>query len=226
MNISAMNNSALTDTAVSPDLPARFGSGHAVKRIEDEGLLKGLGQFTDDLAPTGHLSVCFVRSPYPHAKILSVDSSAAQAMPGVRGVFTGAELVAAGVKPIPGSRDFKRAGGAPGATPPRRPLAHERVRFVGEPVAMVAAETLQQARDAAEAVIVDYEELPGVVDVNHAISGSAPALCDEAPDNIAAEMRHGKQEAAAAAFAQAAHVVSLSVINQRANHEFQTAFLK
>ena len=210
-----MNLSAMNQPAVSPDVAARYGSGHAVKRIEDEGLLKGLGQFTDDLAPTGQLSVCFVRSPYPHARILSVDSSAAQAMPGVCGVFSGAELVAAGVKPIPGSRDFKRAGGAPGATPPRRPLAHERVRFVGEPVAMVAAETLQQARNAAEAVVVDYEELPGVVDVNHAISGAAPALCDEAPDNIAAEMRHGKQEAAAAAFAQAAHVVSLSVVNQR-----------
>ena len=215
MNISATNNFAMNDTAVSPDLPARFGSGHSVRRIEDEGLLRGLGQFTDDLAPTGQLNVCFVRSPYPHAKILALDSTAARAMPGVRGVFTGAELVAAGVKPIPGSRDFKRAGGAPGATPPRRPLAHERVRFVGEPVAMVAAETLQQARDAAEAVIVDYEELPGVVDVNHAIGGSAPALCDDAPDNIAAEMRHGKQEAAAAAFAQAAHVVSLLVVNQR-----------
>ena len=215
MNLSAVNPSAMNHPAVSPDVAARYGSGQAVKRIEDEGLLKGLGQFTDDLAPTGQLSVCFVRSPYPHARILSVDSSAAQAMPGVCGVFSGAELVAAGVKPIPGSRDFKRAGGAPGATPPRRPLAHERVRFVGEPVAMVAAETLQQARDAAEAVVVDYQELPGVVDVNQAIGGAAPALCDEAPDNIAAEMRHGKQEAAAAAFAQAAHVVSLSVINQR-----------
>ena len=210
-----MNLRPMNDTAISPDIPARFGSGQAVKRIEDEGLLKGLGQFTDDLAPAGQLHVCFVRSPYPHAKIVSVDPSAAQLLPGVLGVFTGAELVAAGVKPIPGSRDFKRAGGAPGATPLRRPLAHERVRFVGEPVAMVAAQTLQQARDAAEAVAVEYEELPAVVDVNQAVSGSAPALCAEAPDNIAAEMRHGKEAAATAAFAQAAHVVSLSVVNQR-----------
>ena len=210
-----MNLAAMNQPAVSPDVAARYGSGHAVKRIEDEGLLKGLGQFTDDLAPTGQLSVCFVRSPYPHARIVSIDISAAQAMPGVLGVFTGAELVADGVKPIPGSKDFKRAGGAPGATPPRRPLAHERVRFVGEPVVLVVAETLQQARDAGEAVVIDYEELPNVVDVNQAVGGSAVALCEEAPDNIAAEMKHGKEAETGAAFAQAAHVVSLTVVNQR-----------
>ena len=206
---------AMQDAVISPGISARFGSGHAVRRIEDEGLLKGIGEFTDDLAPAGQLIASFVRSPYPHAKIVSIDTTGAQAMPGVLGVFTGAELVAAGVKPIPGSNDFKRAGGAPGATPPRRPLAHERVRFVGEPVVLVIAETLQQARDAGEAVVIDYEELPSVVDVNRALGGGVVALCDEAPDNIAAQMQHGKEAETAAAFAQAAHVVSLSVINQR-----------
>ncbi|MDQ6880799.1 MAG: xanthine dehydrogenase family protein molybdopterin-binding subunit [Pseudomonadota bacterium] len=210
-----MNIPAMHDAVISPDISARFGSGHAVKRIEDEGLLKGIGQFTDDLAPAGQLNAGFVRSPYPHAKIVSIDTAAAKAMPGVLGIFTGAELVAAGVKPIPGSKDFKRAGGAPGATPPRRPLAHERVRFVGEPVVLVVAETLQQARDAGEAVVIDYEELACVVDPNQAVGGGAEALCEEAPDNIAAEMRHGKEAATADAFAQAAHVVSLSVVNQR-----------
>ena len=209
-----MNIATMTDPLPTA-IAARFGSGHAVKRIEDEGLLKGVGQFTDDLVPAGQLNVCFVRSPYPHATIRSVDTTAARAMAGVVAVHTGAELVAAGVKPIPGSKDFKRAGGAPGATPPRRPLAHERVRFVGEPVAIVVAQTLQQARDAAEAVVVDYEELPSVADVQLAIGGSAAALCDGAPDNIAAEMRHGKEAAVADAFAQAAHVVSLSIVNQR-----------
>ena len=196
-------------------IATRFGSGHEVKRIEDEGLLKGIGQFTDDLAPEGHLHACFVRSPYPHAKILAIDTSAAKAMAGVAGVYTGAELVAAGVKPIPGSKDFKRAGGAPGATPPRRPLAHERVRFVGEPVALVVAQTVQQARDAAEAVAVDYEELPSVVDATQSVGGKLVVLCDEAPDNIAAEMRHGKEAAVSEAFAKAAHVVKLAVNNQR-----------
>ncbi|MCY7318999.1 MAG: xanthine dehydrogenase family protein molybdopterin-binding subunit [Ramlibacter sp.] len=206
---------AETETAAASDPVTRFGSGRAVKRIEDEGLLKGVGKFTDDVVPAGQLNVCFVRSPYPHATLVSVDTAAARAMPGVVGIYTGAELAAAGVKPLPGSKDFKRAGGAPGATPPRRPLAHERVRFVGEAVALVAAATLQQARDAAEAVVVDYQELPAVVDLNQAVGADAPALCEAAPDNIAAEMRHGKAEQTAQAFAQAAHVVSLSVVNQR-----------
>ena len=206
---------AETETPTASEPVTRFGSGRSVKRIEDEGLLKGVGKFTDDVVPAGQLNVCFVRSPYPHAKLLSVDTAAARALPGVVGIYTGAELAAAGVKPLPGSKDFKRAGGAPGATPPRRPLAHERVRFVGEAVALVAAETLQQARDAAEAVVVEYEELPAVVDLKQAVAADAPALCEAAPDNIAAEMRHGKPEPTAQAFAQAAHVVSLSVVNQR-----------
>jgi carbon-monoxide dehydrogenase large subunit len=156
-----------------------------------------------------------VRSPYPHARITGIDTSAAKAMPGVVAVVTGAELVAAGVKPIPHSPNFKRAGGAPGATPARRVLAHERVRYVGEAVALVVAETVQQARDAAEAVMVDYEELPHVVTADDATAAGAPALCDEAPDNVSAEMRHGNEAATAEAFAKAAHVVKLNITNQR-----------
>jgi carbon-monoxide dehydrogenase large subunit len=121
-----------TDTL---DIPARFGSGQAVKRLEDEALLKGSGQYADDITPAGELRLCFVRSLYPHARIAGIDTAAAKDMPGVVAVVTGAELVAAGVKPIPHSPNFKRAGGAPGATPARRVLAHERVRYVGEAVA-------------------------------------------------------------------------------------------
>jgi carbon-monoxide dehydrogenase large subunit len=193
----------------------RFGSGRAVRRLGDEGLLKGLGQFTDDVTPAGELRLMFVRSPYPHARIVSIDATSARSMPGVLAVMTGAELVASGVKPIPGSSDFKRAGGAAGATPPRQVLAHERVRFVGEAVALVVAQTLQQARDAAEAVAVEYEELPHVTDPVDATTPGAAALCNEAPDNIAAEMTHGDRAAATAAFAQAAHVVKLHIDNQR-----------
>jgi carbon-monoxide dehydrogenase large subunit len=200
-----------TDTL---ETPQRFGSGRAVKRIEDEGLLKGLGQYTDDLAPAGQLHAVFVRSPYPHARIVSIDTANAAALPGVAKVVTGAELVAAGVQPIPTNPAFRRADGSPAATAPRRALAHERVRYVGEPVALVVAETLQQARDAAEAVWVEYEELPHVVVLDDAVAPGAPALSD-APDNIAAEMRFGDAQQAAAVFAQAAHVVKRRVVNQR-----------
>ncbi len=195
--------------------PTRFGSGHAVRRLEDEALLQGQGRYTDDFAPPGLTRACFVRSPYPHARLVKVDTRDAQAMPGVVAVFTGADLVAAGVPEVPSGVGFPRADGSPCATPLRRVLAHERVRYVGEAVALVVAETLEQARNAAEAVVVDYDELPMVVDLNDALSAGAPALCEAAPDNIAAEMRHGDARATAAAFEAAAHVVSLDIRNQR-----------
>ena len=202
--------------------PARFGSGQAVQRMEDNALLAGRGQFTDDfrldlLPSTSHeiARLVFLRSPYPHARIASIDTAAALAMPGVLAVWTGAQLVAAGVKHMPGSPNFKRAGGQPGATADRRPLAHERVRFVGEAVVAVVAQTLQQARDAAEAVYVDYQDLPAVTTVADATAPGAPALCDGAPDNISAEARYGNADATDAAFAQAAHVVRLQIDNQR-----------
>lgn len=205
----------MTDLSDIQNIAARFGSGHSVQRIEDDGLLKGLGQYADDVQLQGALRLYFVRSPYPHARIVSIDTEGAKAMDGVVAVYTGAELVAAGVKAIPSHPAFKRADGSPLATPPRRPLAHERVRFVGEAVAMVIAQTLQQAKDAAEAVFVEYEELPHVVDVCTATAPGAPALVDAAPDNIAAELRHGKPAECDAAFAQAAHVVTLDIHNQR-----------
>src|SRR4051794_7968372 len=117
-----------TDT---PDIVTRFGSGRAVQRIEDEGLLKGVGQYTDDLAPAGQLRAVFLRSPYPHARITSIDTGTAAGMPGVAKVVTGAELVEAGVQAIPGNPAFRRADGSPAASAPRRALAHERVRYVG-----------------------------------------------------------------------------------------------
>ncbi|MDP9908140.1 carbon-monoxide dehydrogenase large subunit [Variovorax boronicumulans] len=195
--------------------PTRFGSGQAVRRLEDESLLAGAGRYTDDVTLSEQAHLVFLRSPYPHARIVSIDTSATVGMPGVLRVITGADLAAAGVKPMPGAAGFKRADGSDSASPPRRALAHERARFVGEPVAAVIAETVQQARDAAEAVMVDYEELPMVVDLPGATADGAPLLCEEATGNIAAEMRHGSSEAATAAFERAAHVIALDVNNQR-----------
>ncbi|MBT2334608.1 xanthine dehydrogenase family protein molybdopterin-binding subunit [Variovorax paradoxus] len=195
--------------------PTRFGSGQAVRRLEDESLLSGAGRYTDDVTLAGQTHLVFLRSPYPHARIVSIDTAAAAAMPGVLRVITGAELAEAGVKPLPGAVGFKRADGGDCASPARLALAHDRTRFVGEAVAAVVAETVQQARDAAEAVVVDYEALPMVVDLASAAADGAPLLCEEASGNVAAEMRHGSSDAATAAFAKAKHVVALDVVNQR-----------
>ncbi len=194
--------------------PARFGSGQSVKRLEDDKLLVGTGQFTADVNPDDQVHIYFLRSPYPHARIVSLDSTAASAMPGVLKIVTGADLVAAGVKPIPGSA-FKRIDPLPCAAPDRRALAHERVRFVGEAVVAVVALTLEQARDAAEAIEIDYAELPVLVNVDDATAADAPVLNDNAVDNIAGETRYGSVQATAEAFSKAAHVVKLDVVNQR-----------
>jgi aerobic carbon-monoxide dehydrogenase large subunit len=202
-------------TEPSSDLAMRFGSGRSVPRIEDEALLAGRGRFTDDLHPAGELRACFVRSPHPHARIASIDAGIARTMPGVKLVLTGADFVQAGVRPLPLNANFKRAGGQPGASPERHALAPEWVRFAGEAVAVVVAHTLQQARDAAEAVLVDYDSQPAVTDAPAAIAPGAPLLCAAAPDNVAAESRYGDPAACEAAFARAAHRVALDIVNQR-----------
>ena len=131
-------------------------------------------------------------------------------MPGVVAVYTGADLVAAGVQPIPGPAGFKRPDGSDATSAPRRALAHGRVRFVGEPVVAVVADSPAAARAAADAVEVDYAELPAVVNPFVAMQPGAPVLCEQAPENIAAEMRHGDAAATAAAFARAAHTIALA----------------
>ncbi|QNK72665.1 xanthine dehydrogenase family protein molybdopterin-binding subunit [Variovorax sp. PAMC28562] len=211
-------NTEVTSAASSlsaPSGPLRFGSGQAVRRLEDESLLAGTGRYTDDVTLPGQGYLVFLRSPYPHALIKSVDTAAASAMPGVLRVITGAEMAEAGVKPMAGVAGFKRGDGSDCVSPPRYALARERARFVGEPVVAVVADSVQQARDAAEAVMVDYEDLPMVVDVQSATAEGAPLLDDAATGNISAEMRHGSAEATAAAFAKASHVVTLDIANQR-----------
>jgi carbon-monoxide dehydrogenase large subunit len=195
------------------DITQRFGSGRAVQRIEDEGLLKGVGQYTDDVMPQGQLRMVFVRSPYPHARIVSVDTANAASMPGVLKVVSGRELADAGVRPLPTLPALP--DGSKPQTAERRVLAVDEVRFVGEAVAFVVAETLEQARDAAEAVWVEYEELPHVTSVDDAVAAGAPLVWQQAEGNIAAQLRHGDAQKAQEAFAQAAHVVELDVVNQR-----------
>jgi carbon-monoxide dehydrogenase large subunit len=195
--------------------PTRYGSGHTVRRIEDPTLVTGRGQFADDLSLPGQTHAAFVRSNAAHAVLKSIETDAARAMPGVIAVYTGADLVAAGVQPMPGPSAFKRADGSDGVSAPRRALAHERVRFVGEPVALVVAATREAARAAAEAVVVELDELPAVTNPFDAMKPGAPQLADGAPDNIAAEMRHGDPAKVAEAFARAAHRIVLDIENQR-----------
>lgn len=194
---------------------SRFGSGQTVRRIEDPALVAGRGQFTDDVSLPGQTHMIFVRSPYAHARIVSVDVGSALAMPGVLATFSGADLVQGGVKAISAPLPFPRPDGKPGVTAARHVLAHEVVRYVGEAVVAVVADSREAAVNAAEAVMVDYEELPCVVDAIRAMSAGAPALCPEAPDNIAAEMRHGDAAAVAQAFARAAYTVRVDLVNQR-----------
>jgi aerobic carbon-monoxide dehydrogenase large subunit len=200
-------------TTTTPKM--RFGSGKSVERVEDQALLTGRGLFVDDVSLPDQAMLHFLRSPHPHAKIRSIDVSAAASMPGVAAIVTGEELVRAEVNPLVQSGDFKRADGSKTAAPPQHPLAVDTVRFVGEAVAAIVAETRDQARDAAEAIVVDYEPLPSVSDADEALALGAPLVWPAATGNIACEARHGKIKETEAAFAKAAHVVTLDLVNQR-----------
>src|SRR5216683_1259535 len=193
----------------------RFGAGQPVKRLEDQRLLTGKGLFIDDRPEDGALWLHVLRSPHAHAKIVSIDINAAREMPGVEAVYTGADLVADDIGTLPTLLVFKRPDGSPMTAPPRRLLAHEIVRFAGEPVAAVVATSRVVAQTAAEAIVVDYDVLPSVVDPVAAVKPGAPAVWAEVPDNIAAAMSYGDAAAVEAAFASAAHVVSLDLISQK-----------
>src|ERR1700709_743481 len=193
----------------------RFGAGKPVRRLEDQRLLTGKGQFIDDKPDEGALWLPVLRSPHAHAKIVSVDTKAAATMPGVEAVYTGADLVADDVGTLPTLAVFQRPDGSPMTVPPGRLVAHEIVRFAGEPVAAVGAVSRVAAQTAAEAIVVDYEVLPSVVDPVAAIKPGAPVVWPDAPDNIVAAMSYGDPAAVEAAFAKAAHVVSLDLVSQR-----------
>jgi carbon-monoxide dehydrogenase large subunit len=190
----------------------RFGRN--LLRVEDDRLVTGHGRYVGNRPEDGAAFLVLVRSPYAHAELGAIDTEAAKAMPGVLAVLTGADLEADGQKPLPFVPMFKRTGGADMAAPPRRLLALGRVRYVGEPVVAIIAQTKAAAMDAAEAVTVAYDSLPAVMDMHDAIAGGS-ALTPDAPDNVAAEIAFGDEAAADAAFANAAHVVKIDIINQR-----------
>ncbi|HEX5231014.1 MAG TPA: xanthine dehydrogenase family protein molybdopterin-binding subunit, partial [Bradyrhizobium sp.] len=153
----------------------RFGAGQPVKRLEDQRMLTGKGQFIDDKPEDGALWLHVLRSPHAHARIVSIDRTAASEVNGVEAVYTGADLVADDIGTLPTLLVFKRPDGSAMTAPPRRLLAHELVRFTGEPVAAVVATSRVAAQTAAEAIVIDYQALPSVVDPAEAIKPGAPA---------------------------------------------------
>src|SRR5579871_6189780 len=193
----------------------RFGAGKPVKRLEDQRLLTGKGNFIDDRPEDGALWLHVLRSPHAHAKIKAIDTTAAAAMDGIAAVFTGADLIRDDIGTIPTLTVFQRPDGSPMTVPPRRLLAHEIVRFAGEPVAAVVATSRVLAQEATEAIVVEYEVLPSVVDPLEAIKPGAPVVWPDAPDNIVASMSYGDAAKVEEVFKTAPHVVSLDLVSQR-----------
>src|ERR1700731_4112729 len=204
------------DDKTRPDETGYRFIGKPMPRKEDARLITGKGRFTDDFNLDGQTYAMMVRSPHPHARIVAIDAAQAKAMPGVLGVFTGADCMADKLAPIPHDPvpktkfDMKLTGPNGGAVfiGPNALLPADKVRHVGEAVAMVVAETKAQAMDAAEAVEVRYEELPFVLHSEDAIKPGAPVLWDEVPNNVTVETVFGNVEATDQAFARAAHVVT------------------
>jgi carbon-monoxide dehydrogenase large subunit len=191
----------------------KFGAGQPVRRLEDDRLVRGRGQYTDDLILADCVHAVLVRSPHAHARIRGIDTAAARAMPGVLAVYTHHDTQAGGLRPLPCTATLPHRDGRAMFVPERHSLARDRVTHLGEPVAMVVATSAALARDAAEQVVVDYEDLPAVVDTASAIGG--PAVHPECPDNVALDHELGDAAATEAAFARAAHVVSIRLVNQR-----------
>lgn len=198
----------------------KFGIGQPVRRFEDVRLVTGRGRFQDDTRLPGQLYAVFLRSPHAHARILSVDTEAAMSAPGVLAVYTGADYNADGLSMPKAKMPRKKADGSPMFAPQRPALVVDRVRYVGDPVAMVIAETLAQAKDAVELIAVEYEPLPSVTSTAEAARPDAPRVWDDNPDNISHVVQHGSRTATDKEFAQAAHVVRQRYVITRVHAQY------
>jgi aerobic carbon-monoxide dehydrogenase large subunit len=193
--------------------PTKFGVGQAVRRVEDVRLVAGRGHYTGDYAPEGALHAVFLRSPHAHAAFTFGDLEAARALPGVKAVYVAADFAGLGNLPC-----LAPVANSDESTTPLKPypvLAQGAAHHVGDLVAMVVAESESQARDAAERLEIDWSPAPAAVDMREAIKDGAPQVFDGAPGNVAYDAHIGDEAKTAAVFAGAAHVVSLSVVNQR-----------
>ena len=193
----------------------RFAIGQPVPRNEDPVLVRGQGSYSDDKSVEGQLYAAFVRSTYAHGVIKGIDSLSARSMSGVVAVYTAADLEGHGYGLLKCAVDLPSRGGAKMQRPVRKWLATDRVRFVGDPLAMVVAKTAIEARDAAEAVVVDVEALPAVTSAEQALKADAPQLYDDIAGNLILDHQFGDSEKVAAAFAKAAHVTRLHVVDNR-----------
>ena len=193
----------------------KFGVGQPVRRKEDDTLVRGKGKYTDDFSLPGQVYAWIVRSSHAHGIIRGIDTAAAKAMPGVLGVWTGADLASADYGPYTCGLPLKSRDGSPLLQTNRPALVSDKVRFVGDPVAFVVAETLAQARDAGEAVVLDIDPLPSVTSAEEAAKPGAPQLYDHIPNNVALDYHFGDAAKVEAAFAEAAHVTRLDIVNTR-----------
>jgi carbon-monoxide dehydrogenase large subunit len=193
----------------------KFAIGQSVRRLEDPRLIQGLGRYADDVNLARQAYAVVVRSPHAHAKIGAIATAAARSAPGVLAVLTGADVAADKLGNLPTDGSRKRRDGSAAFKTPRPALARDRVRHVGDPVALVVAETQEQAVDAAELVSVDYAPLPAVAATRDAARAGAPAVWDEVPDNVAFVWEVGNRDAVARAFESAAHVTTLDFVVTR-----------
>src|SRR5216117_682084 len=197
----------------------QFGIGQPIKRFEDVRLVRGGGRFHDDVNLPGQAHAVIVRSIHAHARIVTIDAAHARRAPGVLAVFTGADVAELGTMKMTLKR--KRPDGSPMWAPPHHGLTRERARYVGDPVAMVVADTLAQAEDAAELLEIDYEPLPSVTATADAVGG--PAVWEECPDNVSNVHEVGDRAATEAAFARAARVVRRRYVITRVHAQYMEA---
>jgi aerobic carbon-monoxide dehydrogenase large subunit len=193
----------------------KFGLAQPVRRVEDPRLLKGAGRYTDDIVLPGMLFGVMLRSPHAAATITRIDTTAATGLPGVASVYSASDLSADGIGPLPCAALVENRDGSPQAAPPHPVLAEGTVRHVGDPVAFIVADTIKQARDAAEAIEVDYEILPSITDLSTAMDKGATRVWPDVPHNLAFDWEIGDKTATEAEFAKAAHVTKLTVVNNR-----------
>ena len=184
----------------------KFGIGQGVPRWEDPRLLRGGGRYSDDLNRPNQAYGYVLRSPHANAKILSIDTAAAKSAPGVLGVWTGEDYAASGLGNIPCAVPRQKPDGTPMFTPPNGALRKGAVKMVGDPVCWVVAETAKQAQDAAEMILVDYEETKPITNTGHALDTESGKVWDEAPDNVCFVFELGDKDKTDAAFASAHHV--------------------